>query len=605
VQQEPEHLHLFSCNQIMQSAKPQPLSLLKIGGSMRRIFTTLFLFCAFSLQGESSEMLNALSTIHGIFQSGYAPTEWKGEVSGWNLEDAIDQAKQKVIDNPEMTTHEFQQVVADFLRSTHDYHVGVFFTSTESSTLGFSVKSAEGRYFIAHIDRTLLSSESFPFEEGDELLSFGEDTVEKAIQNIKRDTGMFYGPPATEQALAEGILTHREWYRAQECPRGTILLEIRSKESGKCHHHELIWVYEEELAKPLPLREQSILEKLTKSQGIAGFYSPTATSSKQESPHAIGARKSYVPDLGTIKWRSEEWDEFDAYVFENDEGKSIGYLRLPSYSCQWGIEWIYFAELINRFEQETDALIIDQVNNPGGYIFYCYALASMLVTEPMQIPPNREKINQGSLLEAKYLTDLFGSIQNDEEAKALFSFFQDPNIPTTLFGLPITHQFIRNWLEYCKEIVIEWEAGRTYTNPLSFMGLGRLNPSPFASYSKPVLLLINELDFSCGDFFPSILQDAGRVTIMGQRTAGAGGYVLGCDFPNTLGIYAFRYTGSHAIRPNGNPIEDLGCTPDILYTPTVNDLQNNYRDYVGAINETITTMLSTEENLDESEESVE
>ena len=70
--------------------------------------------------------------------------------------------------------------------------------------------------------------------------------------------------------------------------------------------------------------------------------------------------------------------------------------------------------------------------------------------------------------------------------------------------------------------------------------------------------------------------------------------MLPVSFPNRFGVSGFRYTGSIAERPDGNPIENLGVTPDVLYKPTEEDLQNGYQGFAAAIHSTLKTMLSAQ-----------
>jgi hypothetical protein len=558
---------------------------------MNRLIIVFLTFCSLSVSAENkqSEMLNALSTIHGVFQSGYGPRDWKEAHHAWSLDGRIECAKAQVLAEPDMTVREFQQIVADFFRSTNDYHVGVAFTSTESSSLGFQVKSAEGRTIIVHVNRKLLAKDSFPFEVGDELVTFDGVPIQEVLEDLKAETGLLLGPDATEQSLAEIALTKRSWRRGQECPQGKVLLGLKRKGTDIVRQHELLWVHKEEMIKGMPGEKISALETAVMRQGVASLYTEATKTEAAGNPHAIGAPKNFLPDLGEVTWNGES-SVHRAYTYLNDAGQTIGYVRIPDYGAAPS-DWFTFAKIVNHMEENTDALVIDQLSNPGGYLFQCLALVSMFATDPLPVPPQCEKINQGAVMRSHELVSQLEGVDSDAMAKFLFMSMSDPGLPITLFGLPVTHQFIRGFLEYNKAVLSEWGAGRTLTQPLHWWGMRHINPNPYATYSKPILLLINELDFSCGDYFPSILQDGGRVTTMGCRTAGAGGYVLSTSFPNSLGIEAFRYTGSVGLRTDQNPIEDLGVTPDICYEPTLNDLCNDYEDYAQEINIVISELI--------------
>lgn len=60
-----------------------------------------------------------------------------------------------------------------------------------------------------------------------------------------------------------------------------------------------------------------------------------------------------------------------------------------------------FRELITHFQKETDALFIDQVNNPGGSVFYRYALASILSDYPLTMTQHRLRLTQAGFVDAK------------------------------------------------------------------------------------------------------------------------------------------------------------------------------------------------------------
>ena len=101
------------------------------------------------------------------------------------------------------------------------------------------------------------------------------------------------------------------------------------------------------------------------------------------------------------------------------------------------------------------------------------------------------------------------------------------------------------------------------------------------------------MSISCGDSFPAILQDNKRATIFGKRTAGAGGgvYAGRQTLKNRLGVAGYTLTMSLTLRADGSYLENIGVTPDIEYTVTPDDLQNNYRGYVAAVQRAIENMV--------------
>jgi C-terminal processing protease CtpA/Prc len=123
-------------------------------------------------------------------------------------------------------------------------------------------------------------------------------------------------------------------------------------------------------------------------------------------------------------------------------------------------------------------------------------------------------------------------------------------------------------------------------------GVDYIQPHPQYRYTKKLIVLTNELDFSAGDFFPAILQDSGRAIIMGSKTAGAGGYVLSNADRNRVGVMQYTYTGSHALRADGKPLEDNGVTPDVPYGVTPEDLKTRFLGFRIVINAIVSALIN-------------
>lgn len=532
-------------------------------------------------------MLQNLETIHNSFDVMYAPFEWKKEYADWELDKHINHAKQKVLANPKISVKEFQRIVRDFLNTTQDYHVGVRFYSTESASLPFRVKSANGRYFVSWIDTLNTPEIEQIINIGDELLTFDGRPVDEVVQQIKREE---YGNPdsKTDQSLAEATLTGRAGKLAHYVPQGSVETWFKLKNGSGYAQVTFEWDYHPELISsplesPVAKLEMSPLNALKNRDMSTHLTEPMNEpflkrgNDLEERNSLLGAKKSFLPDLGQIIWRAPKNSHFDAYIFKTAENKLVGFIRIPTFMADTD-EATQFNRIISIFQKKTDALVIDQMSNGGGRLFYMYALASSLTDTQLVVPSERMRISQAEAFDFLMLLSLIELNGDSLGTDNLCGFFFDESIV----------QKIKDFLLFTLN---QWNEGKNLTDPCCMFGIDAIHPHPKGQYSKPILILVNSLDFSCADFFPAIMQDNKRAVIMGEKTAGAGGCVTAFQFPNNLGISDVRFTNSIAYRNGQTPIENLGITPDVPYEFTENDLQNNYKDFAQAIRETLKTML--------------
>lgn len=525
-------------------------------------------------------MCRDLDTIKGMFETQYAPMEWKASYTGWNLNSEIEYAKARVLTTPAITIKDYQSIVRDFFKSPQDFHVRVRFHSTESAYLPLKIKSAEGRYFITW-------SQECQLQVGDEVLKYNGQPIDEAVREFQLEE-IGPGDTLTDRGLREVHFTNRYGAFGQRVPKGKAVFEIKSKSSGEESLSTLQWEYQEEGLKNLviaPLkgdvfhlsfktRKSSIYEK--------SMLSPYYDCMTYQTGEGLGDRESFIPALGKIIWSSEPDSFTHAYLFETPDGHRYGYIRIPTYRGNV-LAFTQFKELIQVLEEESEGLVIDQLNNPGGSMLYAYALLSLLTDKPLITPTERITLTQREVENALSEIDLMETITTDEEAMEIFG--------DSLRGLPATKETAKLLLAHHRFILSQWNLGITVTSPYPLMGIAEIAPDKNVQYTKPILLLINHLDMSCGDIFPSILQDNKRATLLGTKTAGAGGVVLKAAYPNLFGINFFYYTGSIVYRSGNLPLENLGVTPDIEYEPTVEDLTNSYAPFKNKILEALKNQL--------------
>jgi hypothetical protein len=541
--------------------------------------------------------IETLQAMKATYASQYAPKVWKKKYAGWDIDTAYKKAE-SAAESAE-TLQQARGAIVQFVSSMKDYHVSVGFFSTEKASLPFTVKTVGGRTFFADIDREKMPESAFPFMPGDELITFNGKPIAEEIGALVQLSSA--NVPATDVAWADLMLTRRRASRGFPVPSGSALIGGKKRGEEKVRQYQLVWDYApDEIGVPfsVPKSDETALTRMKSRKMVAGMK---MASGENLNLFGLGARESYIPELGKKIWENAKEMEgkvsfgffsmpmkrattFDAYIYKNAQGRKIGVIRIPSYSPQDESGAVKeFADLLNRFESETDGLVIDQINNPGGSVFYLYALASMLSDQPLMAPKHRMSVTPSDIVDALPGIEALKQIKTDEDARNALG--------PDWSGYPVTLSFANALRDNLSFMVSEWRQAKRITDPFYVGGVDMINPSFEANYSKPVMVVVNELCFSGGDFFPAILQDNKRAKIFGHRTAGAGGYVNEGQIASLIGVEYFTITGSIAERVDGNPIENLGVTPDIAYELTPADMQQGFSGYKVAIQKGIDSLL--------------
>ena len=132
------------------------------------------------------------------------------------------------------------------------------------------------------------------------------------------------------------------------------------------------------------------------------------------------------------------------------------------------------------FSDVTDALVIDQINNPGGDPEIVSELLSLLTDYPLENIKDRNAITHNDAARALDTIDMIETELN------YFSNF-----------LPNSEK-LKGELKFAQFILEQWNAGNSLTSPYPLNGEKFIQPHPLFNYKKPILVIINELDLSCG-----------------------------------------------------------------------------------------------------------
>ena len=260
-----------------------------------------------------------------------------------------------------------------------------------------------------------------------------------------------------------------------------------------------------------------------------------------------------LPSNFVLRQGRSSQDPFFSGVFSAG-GHIIGFIRIPSYApVNTTAALTAFLAEIAFFQANTQGLVIDEMRNPGGSVSYLNTLVSLLMPSKWRSIP----------FELRATSEWVSSISSSL-------------VSAVAQGAP---QSIIDQLQMIKDEIVSANSamrGRTKAIPLDDVTIDR-DPARDAkgnllAYTKPLIVLVDEMSASGGDAFAATIQDNLRGPLVGWRTMGAGGSVEQWE-AGTYSLGSATVTESLMNRkndivttdyPTAPYVENIGVRPDVV-----------------------------------------
>jgi hypothetical protein len=532
-------------------------------------------------------------SLAALYAKRYAPLEWKKRAVGVDVLDVKPWIERVRLAKDDIDYHE---IAAEYVATFADSHTRYQAPGAFTAFLGFSVDIYEGVVLIEQIDRLLLPQADYPFQVGDELISVDGRSSEEWITELSKRR-RWGNPEATRRSAADRITFRPQSTEPRAGQLGDTATVVIRRQSGDTNTYAIKWQkinlpFRGSPAVPAPKVAAARSAASARSDYMSVIADMWNWSVSADDPFFMGEThdedgnavpRKYLLGFGS---RSPVFLPFPGFVqrlgrnpvdfhfsgtYEAD-GQRIGYLRIPNFAPLNTAAAIRELETeIQYFEANTDGLVVDVTRNTGGG---CYMLeaAKRLINYDFwffgeEIRPTWDRIT---------------SLQFALEAARMLE----------------AEQWVIEVLTFQVDRLSDaYRTGANLSVPLpacsAMGGIGAAvwENSPAAiTYSKPMIVLIDEFSTSAGDIFPAMIQDNKRALLVGKRTNGAGGSISG--WPS--GVYTeglATNTNSLVVRRDNVPnapdmpvaryIENTGVRPDVeVEIMTKANLMNRGRTYV-------------------------
>jgi hypothetical protein len=566
-----------------------------------------------------------------VYAKNYGPYEFKRDLFGidlYNLKPWLVQVNQS------KTDLEFYDVLARYVGALQSGHDLFLLPTDYSAWLHLGVDVYDGKVLIDGIDRTYLSRQKYPFAIGDELVSVDGIAAADWIKSYLPYSN--FANPVSRNRSGAGALVLRIqeiFPAAAQIPADATV--VVQRQAGATETYTIPW---DKSGTPIvqegPVQTPMSVTAARMAKRDASATPPSAVPSLKgvdaedpdfaANPWGVwtGDRPAQTPadlplyaqtlqKLRTMRHRSSTpadansigtfsplfglptgfrirlgrgfADEFVSGTFVVGTNR-IGFIRIPSFVpfSDVGTAEDQFLTEVAYFQANTDALIVDVMNNPGGDGCYAQDLASFVNPNPFR----------------GWVTELRAT-QN-----WVFTFSQSITFAEQS-GAP---QYVIDELKaYLKELqqALSENRGRTGPLPLCSDSITVFPPTDAKgnniAYTKPLMILTDGYSVSSAELFTMMLQDAGRATVFGARTDGDTG--TDPQFANATTWTEGTSIVSVSITPRSQPVqtpgfpatqyyEGIGIYPDVVQDYLTKDnLLGGGKSFVAAFSTAITGVI--------------
>ena len=543
------------------------------------------------------QKVSDFQALAGLYAKRYGPYEWKRDALGVDLFNIAPWLTQVRATQNDL---DFYEVMSQYVSSLNDAHDVYQLPSTFQAYLNFTVDIYDGKLLVDSINRSRLPASEFGFVIGYELVSIDGLDSQKQLDGLLRYE--VAANPRSTRRLAAQLLTLRPQYlmpHAADVPEVSVVLFRRP--DGGMESYRIPWAKSGLLLTSVGHYTTPGSTAITSLPGSGGSLAVPVGEAPGDPPppdevpaylqvlnrlqnihlpdkavNGFGAQTpvfaASLPSSFVVRQGRFSTDPFFSGVFSAGN-HTIGFIRIPSYSpTNTTTALATFQSEIAYLQANTEGLVVDEMRNPGGSVGYLNAIVSYLMP-------------------SKWRSIAFELRATSEWVQA----FSSSLVSAASLGAPQTYI---DQLQLLKDEVVSANAamrGRTNPLPLDDVTIDR-NPATDAkgniiAYTKPLIVLVDEMSASGGDAFAATMQDNARGPLLGWRTMGAGGTVEYWEAgAYSLGVTSVTESLMNRKSPIVTPgfptapyVENIGVRPDIeVDYMTVDNLNRKGKPFVDA-----------------------